>query len=312
MRIPLLLRRWNVKARAIIKILKLDLLWESSLFAWTLIGAFALWSYWYCSHTPSPGKAVAWLATAAAVMSLREGASGLQKSAWMLVIGAFLFVETRAIDKDRADAKKDADDRQEKSLRLQAEGFKKMLETNQAKFDATMKTMRGLAFLSSENIKTVTGGDSFCYVSLTDRRVPTVTSVGRYPLYGVEVRIADVSKYRQEGKNANPFSDLMLRPGDLPVGKAWIAFPVTIPFADPDKDDFNIFIGAKNGSWTENLMMRRINGNWERAMQVRRENWPINHSGKVNYTQVCESITEKFPRAELYPGWEHTSRRSCQ
>jgi hypothetical protein len=55
------------------------------------------------THLPAPGWAVAFIAGAAAAMSVHDEMRGWQKGIWLLIIGAFLITELRAISKDRAD-----------------------------------------------------------------------------------------------------------------------------------------------------------------------------------------------------------------
>jgi hypothetical protein len=56
------------------------------------------------SHLPLPGWAVAFMAIAAAAMSVHDDMKPWQKGVWMLIIGAFLITELRAINKDRAES----------------------------------------------------------------------------------------------------------------------------------------------------------------------------------------------------------------
>jgi len=65
--------------------------------------AFVVWWIPY-SRLPLPGYAVAGIAVLAAVMSVQPNMRSWQKFIWLLLIGAFLFTELRAIRKDRADS----------------------------------------------------------------------------------------------------------------------------------------------------------------------------------------------------------------
>jgi hypothetical protein len=83
---------------------KMDALWKSRTFGWFLVlVAFSLFAWWQF-YVPTPGKAVAALAVAAAIMSLRPEATGIERTAWMLVLCGFLYVELRTIDKDRSES----------------------------------------------------------------------------------------------------------------------------------------------------------------------------------------------------------------
>ncbi|MGA7415787.1 MAG: hypothetical protein WBW33_35275, partial [Bryobacteraceae bacterium] len=59
--------------------------------------------YWY-QFPPPPGFAVAWLAAAGVVMAVRaEHFSTTEKVIWILIAGALVLFEIRAITKDRDD-----------------------------------------------------------------------------------------------------------------------------------------------------------------------------------------------------------------
>jgi hypothetical protein len=96
----------------------------------------ALWWIPY-SHLPAPGWAVALIAGAAAAMSVHDDMKGWQKGLWMVVIGAFLITELRAISKDRAEAQLQA------SLDRQAQdtAFFHIRETQNANFTATASNL---------------------------------------------------------------------------------------------------------------------------------------------------------------------------
>jgi hypothetical protein len=66
------------------------------------LGAIVLLVYWW-HHLPPPGYAVGVLAVLAAAMSVHGEMRMGHKILWMLLIGAFLFAEFRAIDNDRAE-----------------------------------------------------------------------------------------------------------------------------------------------------------------------------------------------------------------
>jgi hypothetical protein len=84
-------------------------------------------------HLPRPGWAVAFIAGAAAAMSVHDKMKGWQKAIWLLVIGAFLMTELRAINKDRADSDAAAlSDRQAQDL-----AFKGVRDSQDADFKAT-------------------------------------------------------------------------------------------------------------------------------------------------------------------------------
>ena len=124
---------------------KWDTLWKSK-FGWILIPSSLLGACWSLFHLPAAGKAIAALAAVVAAMSLRIEMSGRERTAWTVVVFAFVVIELRAIDKDRVDA----DERQTKALTDQAEGFDSVLKENQRTFNATITKMNGVAELSKD------------------------------------------------------------------------------------------------------------------------------------------------------------------
>jgi hypothetical protein len=74
----------------------------------------------------------------------------------------FLFIEVRAIDKDR----RESNTAQLAAQRDQNRKFSEILKNNQTEFDATMKRMEGLAKLSKESVDSVTGGRDFVSVEI--------------------------------------------------------------------------------------------------------------------------------------------------
>jgi|GEM_PF-6552654 hypothetical protein len=82
----------------------LDGIWKSpGMGVVLLLGSWAVAIYWLFS-TPSPGKSVGALAVVATVMTFRGELSGLEKTFLTLVLFLFVFIEIKAIDKDRADS----------------------------------------------------------------------------------------------------------------------------------------------------------------------------------------------------------------
>ena len=65
------------------------------------VAAFCALYWWKWVLLPSPGYSVAVLAVLAAIMSLHQGMKPWQQAIWLLLIGGFLWIEFRAIDKDR-------------------------------------------------------------------------------------------------------------------------------------------------------------------------------------------------------------------
>ena len=97
-------------------------------------------AFWWLpySHLPPPGWAVAFIAGAAAAMSVHDDMKGWQKGIWLLIIGAFLITELRAINKDRAGS----DDRALAEQKAQDLAFQGMRAEQNADFNVTAEGLK--------------------------------------------------------------------------------------------------------------------------------------------------------------------------
>jgi hypothetical protein len=124
-------------------------------------------------NLPLPGYSVAVIAGVAALMSIQGDMKGWQKAIWMLIIGAFLVVELRAINKDRVDAQKQANlDRatqdhsfagilaeQNRQFKERKDGFSGTYE----RVTGVLATTQKVSTLAQDTLSNITGGESFGY-----------------------------------------------------------------------------------------------------------------------------------------------------
>jgi Ca2+/Na+ antiporter len=176
---------------------------------------WALVIYWFF-HIPSPGKSVAALAVVATVMTVRGDLSGLEKTFLTLVLFLFVFIEIKAIDKDRADNAR----QQREFFRAQEENFGSVTKQASNNFAETTRGLstaidglngvlgitQEVAKLSKENLENITGGDSYAY--LMPEFVPGASGSsvnlfnnGKTVLTGLTVRIGRVMGERSEPEN---------------------------------------------------------------------------------------------------------------
>jgi hypothetical protein len=136
-----------------------------------------------------------------------------------------------------------------------------------------------IADLNRKIAASVTGGDSFCLLTLgtwddlPDRALLMVVHQGEHPLYDVTVTIVDVQKFQREvaaGQVAlNQPSTTSFPVGNMSpnssqvLGEHW-------PLPDADEQDYNVFFNARNGFFTQEIRMRRVSGLWRQAMRVTR------------------------------------------
>ena len=104
------------------------------------------WGWFPQERLPLPGYSVAVIAVVAAIMSIHGEMKGWQKAIWLLIIGAFLIVELRAIKQDHEDSKKQASD----DRKTQDTAFKVVLDKENKDFAATAGGLAG-AYTLSQN-----------------------------------------------------------------------------------------------------------------------------------------------------------------
>jgi len=152
-----------------------------------------------------------------------------------------------------------------------------------------------IAELNKEIVKLVTGGDSFCYLTimsldpLTNSGILTIVHQGDHPIYDVSARIVDLQKMKTiEKKNKMNFQEVMQASTIIQIGNMAKGAGSTIgpfPLGNETERNFNIFFSARNGFFTQNLRMNKINNKWVQATIVAKDN-------KV----LFEKIDSDFPR----------------
>jgi len=138
-------------------------IWEHSVTGWICWGVFTGFAIWFWCHTPTTGKAVAWLAVTASLMgSFWANLGHVAKLCWVLLLFAFLYVEMKAIDQDKHDSAKElagyfkqisieANTNLQTILEQQNKNFAEMLESQQDTFTTTMQQL--LSAQRNENDK---------------------------------------------------------------------------------------------------------------------------------------------------------------
>jgi hypothetical protein len=183
---------------------------------------------------------------------------------------------------------------QDKANRVVFEQTNKIIELNEK---LVIKSDE-IAALNRAISGSITGGDSFCYVALsnldsvTNTGILTVIQEGNYPLYDLSIRMADVEKFLQLQK-VLPIGQVRLQvETHLNVGNVSLSHAYNLriwKLPNLDQQSYNIFIMARNGSFTQLLRFRRVNGEWISATKVMRRN------GKDSVV-LLEEIDKSFPR----------------
>ncbi len=138
---------------------------------------------------------------------------------------------------------------------------------------------------SSETINQFTGSESYATLMyVPGQGFLAFAHAGKYPLYEVSARIADLDQIR-----ANV--GVTVQVGDMIRGHVNIRpIPAGIPTSG-DHFNANVFFTARNGDWTELFRSVRVNDGWARAIQVTGQFTSLKKE-KV----MCETIDPKFPR----------------
>ena len=113
--------------------------------------AASLLALYFWLHIPAPGYAVGCLAVVAALMSLHKQMHLGHKAVWILIMGALLCLEFRAIDKDREENQE-----QQARIRMQeAQSFKAIMDQEQANLAEILKQQAD-SFRDTVNLLTAT------------------------------------------------------------------------------------------------------------------------------------------------------------
>jgi hypothetical protein len=227
-----------------------------------------------------------------------------EKALWTAVLFLLVGLEIRSIYLERAEHdRKEAEARatQLKGFNDIAGGIKETIQQSQQQFAATMGGI-------NQNIGTVTGADSFCYMIFSSdgigaSGVPTFVHVGKFPLTDVSARVVDLNNFNKRTAQGVTSlqqyvaGDIKVPIGNLAPATAYLNTLLTIPFSDRNSQDFRIIYDAKNGHWMEDLELRNTNGKWLQALRVRRLNgnqtptifrkvdkgFPLDSGGKVEW-----------------------------
>jgi hypothetical protein len=171
-----------------------------------------------------------------------------------------------------------------------------------------------IAAQTEENIGTVMGGNTFCYVMLTPAQngwVMDLVRVGKYAVRDLDLKLFDNNIFQSEMKRMRPdISAKRLSPMDA-MQRAELNSTKTFgvksfavddkliggyPYPDNDSQDFSMTFGAFNGVWIEQLSARKVMGKWLQSLYVEGESGgqPIDWN----------KIEAGFPLVDgKFPGW---------
>src|ERR1035437_2668023 len=289
-------------------------LWNNPRTGWALLSVFCALAIRWLLETPSPGKAVAALAVVATVMTLRENLSGLEKTSLTLLLFVLVFIEIKAIDKDRAEnqaQQKAFFQAQQKSFNdITTQAGQNFASTTQGLttsingMNTVLGTTQSVAKLAKDDLESVTGGNRVVALEITpsltqkDMGTAFVFAPDRGIVRNVQVRVVNLALFDEDVKQKRPpelggisAHDMYFDVGDLGPGLGKDLKP-PIALGPGDFVRFNIFFSGLNGAWIENLYMRKKNGYWREAFRVFRKKTKL--MSQTDRDVVYKQIGEAF------------------
>ncbi len=153
-----------------------------------------------------------------------------------------------------------------------------------------------IAELNKEIVNLVTGGQSFCYLSIgsvnPDNNVGVLTVVhgGDHPIYDVNARIVDLQKF-EKIKNDLTFDNWRSADTTIPIGnmiKKTASMIGKFPLGKADERGFNIFFSARNGLFVQVLRMKKVATKWVSATKVERDGKVLFEKADTDYPKDKE------------------------
>jgi len=151
-----------------------------------------------------------------------------------------------------------------------------------------LKTIRAAVHRTSD---AVTGGDSFPYVNIVEGRVLLINE-GPDPLYDISIRMWDPRDYRNV-RTGDEFWTLEHRALNLNVpsmAPSSVREVSRIQLPSTSVKTFEVAIIARNGSFTQQIMLRQIGGVWRTAYRVFRG------TAGLPSAKLLERVDPMFPR----------------
>jgi hypothetical protein len=176
-------------------------------------------------------------------------------------------------------------------------GLTKQLATAQLEFAEEMrKKNEEIADLNRRTAATMTGGDSFCYLSLLGQKpgqpfLLLFSQQGEYPLYDVSVRVTNLEEL--EAKGLDYFTPENLAKDTMDIGSLAVGSAKqfgTMPMPAGDSIRLNIFFAARNGFFNQLLRAKKVGNEWIHATRVERND----EKGKTHI--LLERVPANFPR----------------
>ena len=178
-------------------------------------------------------------------------------------------------------------------------GFWSASETQHFQQEVKIKNAK-IEELNNYVLSTITGGDSYCYLAfasinnVTNEAVILAVSQGKYPIYDAGFRVVDLEEFSKISKNHVTFEIIQKSEQNIGIGNMSPSAAKVIGkfnLGSGNEKNYNVFISARNGFFTELIRLKRIDGKWKVATKV------IKTEGDKEI-KLSENIDGKFPRAK--------------
>ena len=259
---------------------------------------------------PPIGLYIAGVGVLAIVITIWPPERNWSKAAWLGVFFALTGLEIVTLYQERTEnqtQQRNTRKEENDAFKSIADGLTTSINNNQKAFEATMQKMQALAALSSDAIKTTTGGDGYCSMyflnvvteangSVTAR--VSIANEGKYPMYGILASIINLEEQVEAQKRSGITFDTInagktdLSIGDLtpkPFGLLWPT-PVVLSRTDRPTRLVVRFSSTRGLPWAEVVNIRKVGNGWSVATQISRED----QHGKSKVLRT--NIPPDFPR----------------
>jgi hypothetical protein len=188
-----------------------------------------------------------------------------------------------------------------------------------AKTEQNLQLSQKLTQQGDNALQWITGGHSLCYINMlveSDGLQPVVLNKGQYPLYDLTVRLWDTKDYA----GSMPSSDFRARAiretvklGTLPNNDFAELDSIALP--DGIERTYSAEFAARNGSWSQIIVLRRTDTGWKVATVVQRSARVVKFA-ELNKPRpvLCYEAAPDFP--EAVPGelrlWAGSAKRCSE
>lgn len=186
---------------------------------------------------------------------------------------------------------------------LQAEIDRKQSEIK-AKTEENIRLSDRITQLAETAINTATGGKGFCYLRMEvgeDGLYPVVLSKGRYPLYDLSLRLWNPEEWKPTTPSRNALLNKVAAEtsqlGTLPR-KDYIMLG-RMPLPSGTEKQYAAEFSARNGSWSQSIVLRRSGKSWKVATIVQKSARVVKFK-ELNQARsvLCYEADPDFPERE--------------